>query len=440
MNTLSLLSSKELLSRLQALVQKERKTTLEILLHIAEVESRRFHLKLGYASLWEYCTERLGYSRSAAGRRIVAARCVRRYPELRSLLAKNEMSLMTVSLIAPALNDENKEAILRGARNRTQGEVEALVAQYRTPVAYRDRVRPVRVAVLEPAGAPILRQPRGESQSGTNERFHKAGPQGEVSAPVSGPQIEQKLLIQFLASAGFMKKYEAARSLLSNGLGRASFARVFEAALDDVIERRSPIKRRERREKRKLRKAENRHMNDKKARCGKRGLQEAATQETSGRNDRSNRNSEADTNGKRSRSVQVDTNGQSGRSIKVDTNDQSDRSSTADKNSKRNKITDAKTGSNAPQRSEASGRRPIPAAIRDAVYARDGGRCRFKGTSGRRCGSRNGLEIDHVLPVARGGRNEASNLRLLCSWHNRLEAERLMGPDIVSRFCRNHSP
>jgi 5-methylcytosine-specific restriction endonuclease McrA len=37
------------------------------------------------------------------------------------------------------------------------------------------------------------------------------------------------------------------------------------------------------------------------------------------------------------------------------------------------------------------------------------------------------LQIDHVKPAARGGANTIDNLRLLCAYHNRLEAERLMG-------------
>jgi 5-methylcytosine-specific restriction endonuclease McrA len=37
------------------------------------------------------------------------------------------------------------------------------------------------------------------------------------------------------------------------------------------------------------------------------------------------------------------------------------------------------------------------------------------------------LQIDHIQPVARGGANTIDNLRVLCAYHNRLEAERLMG-------------
>lgn len=40
-------------------------------------------------------------------------------------------------------------------------------------------------------------------------------------------------------------------------------------------------------------------------------------------------------------------------------------------------------------------------------------------TTGKRCGSRHLLQIDHIRPVHAGGGNEAENLRALCSAHNR---------------------
>jgi hypothetical protein len=62
--------------------------------------------------------------------------------------------------------------------------------------------------------------------------------------------------------------------------------------------------------------------------------------------------------------------------------------------------------------------RYVPAAVKREVMKRDGGRCTFVGTNGRRCESRTRLEFDHVTPVARGGRTCADNLRLRCRAHN----------------------
>jgi 5-methylcytosine-specific restriction endonuclease McrA len=71
--------------------------------------------------------------------------------------------------------------------------------------------------------------------------------------------------------------------------------------------------------------------------------------------------------------------------------------------------------------------RHVPAEVRRAVYARDGGRCTFVGQDGKRCESRRDLEYDHIVPVARGGESTPSNVRLLCRAHNQFEAERAFG-------------
>lgn len=74
-----------------------------------------------------------------------------------------------------------------------------------------------------------------------------------------------------------------------------------------------------------------------------------------------------------------------------------------------------------------TGKRHVPAAVRDQIFVRDGFRCAFVGSDGRRCTSTVALQVDHVRPVARGGAGTKDNLRILCAQHNRLEAERIMG-------------
>ena len=77
--------------------------------------------------------------------------------------------------------------------------------------------------------------------------------------------------------------------------------------------------------------------------------------------------------------------------------------------------------------------RTIPAAVKRAVWARDGGRCSFVSANGRRCCERSWLEYDHRDPVARGGRATVENVRLLCRAHNGYEAERVFGADFMAR-------
>jgi hypothetical protein len=54
----------------------------------------------------------------------------------------------------------------------------------------------------------------------------------------------------------------------------------------------------------------------------------------------------------------------------------------------------------------------IPESVRVEVWRRDGGKC-------ARCGSRDKLEYDHIVPLSRGGSNTARNIELLCEKCNR---------------------
>jgi len=87
-----------------------------------------------------------------------------------------------------------------------------------------------------------------------------------------------------------------------------------------------------------------------------------------------------------------------------------------------------------PRRARRSSTNPrhIPAAVRRAVWKRDGGRCTFVGDHGHRCEARRGLEFDHIDPVGRGGEPTIARVRLLCRAHNQLEAERVYGREFMN--------
>ena len=61
---------------------------------------------------------------------------------------------------------------------------------------------------------------------------------------------------------------------------------------------------------------------------------------------------------------------------------------------------------------ESKTRVPIPEHVRIQVWRRDGGKC-------AKCGSREKLEYDHIIPVSKGGSNTARNIELLCESCNR---------------------
>jgi hypothetical protein len=67
-------------------------------------------------------------------------------------------------------------------------------------------------------------------------------------------------------------------------------------------------------------------------------------------------------------------------------------------------------------------RKHIPMKTQREVRARAGHRCEHIHPNGTRCTSTYQNQIDHIIPVAKGGANTPENLRLLCAGHNRLAA------------------
>lgn len=368
------LSDSVILSRMLELTRRERSVTLQVLVHLQEIETRKLHLKQGYASMFAYCTRELGYSESAANLRIRTARCLARFPEVHDLLAANEINPSTLSQVARILTPLNRSVVLSRIRGKSQREVEAIVAEYEPRTALPgDRVRTVVVRVpvkaMENRAAPVT-VPAPEwgnewqeiHRCNSGEREMPA-PEGDAescsvttptvpacTAPTDGLAVlETRKVFKFTASEGFEKKLERIKSLASHRLSpNPSFEQVFELAMDCFLEREDPAERVKRRARRHEREQEPR--------------------------------------------------------------------------------------GDAPGRGMKAGNpRYISQAVRDQVFVRDRSSCAFRGPDGRRCGSTFALQVDHITPVARGGRGTVDNLRLLCAHHNRLEAERLMGVTAASR-------
>jgi len=404
----SLWSDREILSTLSALVTKERVSTVEILRLINEVDRRQLFVPLGFTSIFDYCTRRLKYSSSSAMRRIDAARVIRRFPESALLLEAGDVNLSTLSLIEDVLTEENRTELLERIRGKSQRDVEGIVAEHKPPVGLRDRVRTVMVAASSAddlprsnvsgprsAGgeqAPTLgensQNPRNPlsfhcrcgSETGAGgadslqSSAHERADEASAHRAATRTLLERKFQIQFLAGANFMKKLERARALLSNRLEERTFEKVFEAMMDEFLERHSPESKDARREKRAAKPTASSDAKKGAAKAISRGP----------------------------------------------TPSHSEAPGTA---------RDA-TGPRCARQSS----RHIPASVRDEVFMRDNGQCTFVSHTGDRCGATHNLQIDHIVPFGRGGGHDAENLRLRCGKHNRLEAERVYGAAVASRY------
>jgi hypothetical protein len=127
------LSNEELDDKLKSLVRQEREILSEILVHICEIDRRKFYLKMAYSSLFDYLTRHLGYIAGSAQRRIDAARLLREVPELCEKLESGTLNLSQVSLVQKAIRQNktavNKSEILESLEKKSFSESQVIIAQ-----------------------------------------------------------------------------------------------------------------------------------------------------------------------------------------------------------------------------------------------------------------------------------------------------------------------
>ncbi len=381
LDSMSSLSDNRLIRQIESLRGKEQKVLAGILRHLVEIERRRLYLPRGYSSLFEFCTQHLKYSRSSAGRRVAAARSLARFPVLEGYLLNGEVNLYALSLVSGILTEDNIEQVISGIRNRSTSEVESLVARHRPGRIVRDRVRTV--CVMEPETRKRGKERDDTAAAGSTSAWNTGGANSAGRAGSTPGAGSRKLPDPVVEGSG------------SNTLERVRISRKYklEFAVDPEFMRKF---------KRTKTLLSNRYP-------GGIGFEELFMLLMDEYIDRHSPEGRAARREKRH----------------AHKSDQ-DRDPTREIGSVKARLVSNGEG-------EIRSRN-IPQRVRDEVFLRDGGKCTFIGSDGRRCESRWNLQIDHILPFARGGDNSPGNLRLLCGKHNRLEAERVYGSPHMERF------
>src|SRR6187455_1054954 len=128
-HSLSHLADDELLRSTRRLVGASNKPFAQLLLHLAEVETRGIHRTRACASLYTYCIYELRLSEDAAARRSSAARLVKQFPPLFEAIAAGELHLTGLLMLGPHLTPDNHVEVLARAKFRTKKELAKLVRE-----------------------------------------------------------------------------------------------------------------------------------------------------------------------------------------------------------------------------------------------------------------------------------------------------------------------
>jgi hypothetical protein len=246
-SSLNQLSDEQLVAEMKRLAHCERGVTAELIAHLAELDSRRLYLGLGFASLFVYCTGALRLSEHEAYNRIEAARAARRFPPVLDLLREGKLNLTTIRLLAPHLTGGNHEDLLASAYGRSRREVEELLAERfpRPPVP--SSIRKVSAAHFEPATSRSSIAPSvptasaiADAQDGSPPPIVLAPAQANHPSPARRaalvPLASDLYKFTFTAKSDTRQKLQRAQDLLRHQIPNGDVAEIFDRALSSLLE------------------------------------------------------------------------------------------------------------------------------------------------------------------------------------------------------------
>ena len=392
-HSLTSFSDDELLRRLSDLLGQSRRDEADLVAHIGEVDRRRLYAREASPSMFAYCTEVLHLSEAEAYLRIAAARASREHPLLLTMLADGRLHLTAIAKLAPHLTLENREALLKRAAHRSKREIEELVAE------------------LSPRpDAPAVMRKLPDRRAGTTSPALRLGPDAE--APLS--DCVRREVLRSIANSVRTELPRASPNCVrtesprpgSNGFRpKRHVLPASPRARPAVVEPLAPARY-------KVQFTASAELHDKLERL--RALMRSSVPD----GDLAAIVEQAVTEKLQRLEARRFARTQAPRK----TLSQSETSPTT---------------------------RQIPAAVKRAVYERDGGRCRYEDEQGRRCTARQGLEFHHRRPFGHGGDHSVANVSLACrlcrARHNRHYAEsRIMPTEFpatarvtADRYCQS---
>ena len=117
-STVSGLTDDALLAQTRKLARIEQQLNVTVIDHLREIEARRLYLRRGFSSLFDYAVRELGYTDSAASRRINAMRLCKEFEEVREGLQDGSITLTTAAQLQNAFDRQK-----RNRRRRERGPV-----------------------------------------------------------------------------------------------------------------------------------------------------------------------------------------------------------------------------------------------------------------------------------------------------------------------------
>ncbi len=366
----------QLQEKLDRLVRHERELLNEILDIIIAADASRSFLELGHASLFAWLTNHFKYSESAAKRRIDAARLKKSVPAIECKLENGSLNLSTVSKAQSAIRAEE-------IRTKTK--------------------------MTEIQKAKVVELIEGKTGLETEKILMAKFPEAQIfqkeRARVLGPT---EINISLVMTLEEYEVFQRTKELLSHAIPSGSPGKIVAALSRDFVKRNDPLVKRV--------KPKISHDSNEIVEAKIVHTVESFTH---------NCNAEDAENVRVAKGAEVARFAEGSEPVRE----------VKGKSEKMHLAADAGAQRRAAKISrQAHNSRYIPSEVRREILMRDQHACQFRETStGKICGSRYQVEVDHIQPWALGGKHHIENLRCLCAQHNRDRAVQTFGNVRVGR-------
>jgi 5-methylcytosine-specific restriction endonuclease McrA len=350
-----------LLVRLKTNRSLENEILVEILNDLIEVEARGLYLKRGFSSVYEFCLKELKYSESEALLRINAMRLIRAVPEVEEKIEGGILSLTNAAEVGRQIRRENQR------RRKTM----------ESPLQKSEQLD-------------LVESVQNISTRECQRRLSRSLPDiQELGQEKTKVLRDENTLIQFVADKELNQKLERLKEIFAHKNFEGRYDKLFHELADIALAHADPLRKPLREAGPKaLREAQEKHL-------GKNvGKREGETL----RKPISKANAAP-------LPIAPTVEGSSNQSIA----------------SKPNQSIARKSDQRTMQANETKLKsRAVRLTIKRKLIHEAQAQCEYIDLlTGRRCGCRHGLEIDHRHRLSAGGSNEISNLRVLCDAHNR---------------------
>lgn len=220
--TLDRLNNNQLEDGFGELVKRERQITREVVEYIREIVRRRIFLDRGFPSVYAYLIEKYGYSRTAAARRISAAKMLHAVPEVKDKISDGQVNLSTLNQLSRVIQQNEKKT-----------------GQKMSAAAKRDLLTKIEGKTCE------------QTERILAELFPEAQPKRGSLKAINASESRLNIVLSKQATEDLKR----IRELLSHSHHDASIGELVERALREFVLKHDPIEIEKRCQKRKARKA-----------------------------------------------------------------------------------------------------------------------------------------------------------------------------------------